>query len=658
MKDHRPSSSVGALVEVDGLSETFRALDLRGENRQARLIRCYRHVVSRDRSFAPMIKRVISEFAGHSHEKFIFFREFHSLERSLIISEPFDGVVLSELLQISNESWQVLDPGVALFLGIGVLDAIDKLHELRKFRAERRRRITPNHIAITSTGDVKLIIFPSITRAVTQRFSWLHDVDAWRRFRAPEDTGDQFHEQSEAIFAVGALIVELLTGERVFERRTQGATAKALAEADISWLRSSLTEISPDLYTTLQTAVAAEPSERFSSAKEFSTALRAVVVEQNLEVRPGEVVQRLSRSIAGALVDAPRSVHLTGEFLAVDDAVYTSRAAVASQAGVRHSDASVTGTAAAETEPTSELPGNVVGDRSQSLESTEQQRVAPSDDRVSEINRAQLHYRTDEYLVLSADPADGEATIELSSDAIRVGAGGRGAPSRPQNVDTRAQGRGDRTPPETPAAAPLTAIDGDEDVDSFPSISEEEIEYDASPESEGDDWVSLEEESIVEAEILAEEPMLADETAAPPGLPAGGVNTRSLVSQEVVAMTPDSPLAQAIVLRQSGECDAAMRLLEGEFFGDKPVVAMLEYAQCTLENGDSEEAEERLAQLVESGFLTDSDQQLARYYLALAYELSPQGILAIRIFRRLHETSGDRFPDLSARIERYERDQP
>lgn len=660
MTDHRLSSSVGALVEVDGLSETFRALDVRGATREPRLIRCYRHIVSRDRSFAPMIDRVIAEFAGHSHEKFIFFREFHSLERSLIISEQFDGVVLSELLQMSNASWQVLEPGVALYLGIGVLDAVANLSELRKFRAERRQRITPNHIAITSTGDVKIIVFPPVTRAVSQRFPWLHDVDAWRRFRAPEDAGNQFHEESEAIFAVGALVIELLTGERVFERRTRGATVKALAEADISWLRSSLTEVSPELYEILQKAVSAEPSDRFSNANEFASALRTVVEEKGLEASPGEVVQRLSRTIAGAVIDTPQSVQLTGDFLAVDDGVYSSRGASTFPADDAAADSSADDAMELDDNDIASFPGELIDDRVQSLESADQLRgvqiPSPPVDRISEINREQLHYRTDEYLVLSADLADGEATIELSSDAIRVAAS-RDAIASSRRRDRRSTDRSGEQKDLDMTPIPRALVDSEDEIDDVPV--DEEIEYGLSLDGDEDvdDWVSLDEESIAEAEILAEEPMATEDTIAPRGLPAPGVETRSLLAQEVVAKSPDSSLAQAIVLRQNGETDTAKLLLEAEFFGAQPVVAMLEYAQCMLEDGDAEVAEERLAQLVESGFLTDSDQELARYYLALAYEVSPQGILATRIFRKLRETSGDRFPDLQVRLERYERDQ-
>jgi hypothetical protein len=307
------------------------------------------------------------------------------------------------------------------------------------------------------------------------------------------------------------------------------------------------------------------------------------------------------------------------------------------------------------------------------------------EDPIARANAESLHYRTDSYQVLRGDE-DGDA-VELSSNFIRKADRAEVEPSeRPVTPND-----GEAVPPSDllkdavpreltianylrppqasqPGALPPTpdapATDLDEsDMAEAEVLDEHELEAEQPADGESDEWdagdtliTRLEDEGEFDSFPESDALPRSDEELAPPGKPSPVVDTRSTLAKELLAAAPDSPVAQATQLRTNGECDAAMPLLEFEFFGDNSVAARLEYAQCTLEKGDYEEAEDRFSQLVESEVLIPSDHDLARYYLALTYEMSPQSILATQIFRRLHESAGDRFPDLTVRIKRQERE--
>lgn len=131
--------------------------------------------------------------------------------------EWLDGLTLAQLNSTLRQRGQPLPASLAGFVIGQVLRALAYAHEI-DYRGTKQpmvhRDVSPQNVMLTVTGDVKLLDF-GIARFVADETSGLY-VKGKPRYMAPE----QFHGLSrEAIidlFAVGALLHELLDGGRVF----------------------------------------------------------------------------------------------------------------------------------------------------------------------------------------------------------------------------------------------------------------------------------------------------------------------------------------------------------------------------------------------------------------------------------------------------------
>lgn len=662
MKELRSDArgSVGALVEADGFCETFRALDTRGARRRPRLIRCYRHLASRERGFAESLSATIDEMRAIDDDRLLLFRECFHTERALIISDEFDGIVLSEYLRGSEDRRAPLSARVALRLVIDVLDALRCVSKLAPVLPGASLDLGPAQIAITASGEVKFVLYPSLAN-VAQKYPWLAAVDEWARYheRAADGERRDLTDEAHTIRALSLFVVELVAGCSP----VGSGAGKDAGEAEHGTWRDAIRRESPKLLALLERGLFGGPSTEVGELlADFSRDLRTLGSALGSPVTNAELAEAFTTSSSQASTAA---VTWTGSHLSVDGHIYTSNVATVED-GVWHdeeidAEEFLTVDAFPEEETVSssplgykgvEFPGQLQSDRVDEQEL----RVFQA---ASEETR-QLHYRTDEYVVLSADDGDEEA-IELSSEFIRTRRPPTPVESKSvrddepmfpseetdpvglyarekQRADNPSSGPGTRpNPPVTarPPASPPTRASAQRgrDVEVF----------------------TLEEGDIIEPDVVGES--LIDEpedTLAPWNLPSPEVDTRSSLVAGVILSDPDAPVAQAHVLRGNGECDAAMRVLESEFFGEHSLVAMFEYAQCLLENGQLEEAEERFSQLIDNRELNDRDRALARYYLALSYERGPHAMLGYRIFSRLKGSENGRFPDLDARIQRYE----
>lgn len=131
--------------------------------------------------------------------------------------EWLDGLTLAQLNTTLRERGEPLPAGLAGFIIGQVLRALAYAHEADHRGTKQpmvHRDVSPQNVMLTVTGDVKLLDF-GIARFVTDETSGLY-VKGKPRYMAPE----QFHGLSREpiidLFAVGALLHEMLDGGRVF----------------------------------------------------------------------------------------------------------------------------------------------------------------------------------------------------------------------------------------------------------------------------------------------------------------------------------------------------------------------------------------------------------------------------------------------------------
>src|SRR6185503_7644990 len=93
---------------------------------------------------------------------------------------------------------------------------------------------------------------------------------------SPEQVRGTTVDQRTDIFALGAMLFEMLTGRRAFSRETPAETMTAILREDVPELSSSGAPIPPSLDRIVRRCLEKNPSERMQAARDVAIALEAV----------------------------------------------------------------------------------------------------------------------------------------------------------------------------------------------------------------------------------------------------------------------------------------------------------------------------------------------------------------------------------------------
>ena len=95
-------------------------------------------------------------------------------------------------------------------------------------------------------------------------------------YMAPEQVRGEVADPRTDIFAFGAVIYEMLSGQRAFRRDTPAETMTAVLREEPAELSSSMHPLSPALERIVRRCLDKDPNQRFQSAKDLSFALSAL----------------------------------------------------------------------------------------------------------------------------------------------------------------------------------------------------------------------------------------------------------------------------------------------------------------------------------------------------------------------------------------------
>ena len=194
------------------------------------------------------------------------------LEDQLVMTtELVEGSTLEALLKADT-----IDTGKAVDYAAQALSALVYAHA----NGIVHRNLSPANMIVTEQGALKLMDFglakmyadPSLTQAGTMIGS-LH-------YTAPEQVkGLPTLDERTDIYAMGAILYELLTGRKLFEGKGQFEVIQAHVQEDPPAPSTVNPALSEGLSQVVMRALAKEPAERFQTAVQFRSALHAGLVE-------------------------------------------------------------------------------------------------------------------------------------------------------------------------------------------------------------------------------------------------------------------------------------------------------------------------------------------------------------------------------------------
>jgi serine/threonine protein kinase len=216
-----------------------------------------------------------------------------------IVMEFVDGASLKSVLD-RHERFALAD---AVRIMEDLLAGLQFSHE----RGVVHRDIKPANVILTSRGQAKIADF-GIARIESSSMTQAGAVLGTPAYMSPEQFMGQVVDARTDIYSSGALLYQLLTGERPFEGSMSAIMHKALNTDPPAPSQLSVTA-PPSFDAVVRRAMAKRPEDRYRSATAFADAIRAALSDQAEPASPDEATMlaapmqsRPNRSVAAAKV--------------------------------------------------------------------------------------------------------------------------------------------------------------------------------------------------------------------------------------------------------------------------------------------------------------------------------------------------------------------
>lgn len=212
-----------------------------------------------------------AEIGGRlEHPNIVRFTELSQpAQRSYVVTEYLSGQSLGTLV---GEGRRLLEPD-ALRIASQVCEAVDYLHG----RGIVHYDLKPDNVIVGDDGRIVLIDFGMAHRAVTGRFSFGATAPpfASANYVAPEQLQRHRGQRSVDIYAIGAMLYEMLTGRAPFEHDDPFVIASARQIGDPPAPRAVQPSISPQAEEIVLRALRRNPKQRYRTAGELKAELDA-----------------------------------------------------------------------------------------------------------------------------------------------------------------------------------------------------------------------------------------------------------------------------------------------------------------------------------------------------------------------------------------------
>jgi len=289
------SYRIEALIARGGMGEVYLATQSFPERKVA--LKLLPHDLASDQAFRERFIRESNAAASVEHPNIVPVYGAGDADGELYIAMRYvEGEDLRSLLDREGP----LSPERAVHICSQIADALEEAHEHDLVH----RDVKPGNI-LTSRGDrAYLTDFGLIRRSkletdLTKTGQFMGTVD----YVAPEQIkGDEVDGRAD-IYSLGCVLYECLTGEPPFRRDTEVATLYAHLEDPPPKPSVNRPELGDGLDRMIATAMAKQPSDRYSIAGEFARAARNALGSASREtlVRPG-ARRRILPAVGGLLL--------------------------------------------------------------------------------------------------------------------------------------------------------------------------------------------------------------------------------------------------------------------------------------------------------------------------------------------------------------------
>lgn len=273
---------VDAAIGAGGMGEVYRATDTRLDRNVA--IKILSRELAGDPALHARFEREAKVISSLSHSHICALYDVG--EAKLTDGAPVQYLVMEYLegetleARLANGALPI---DQVLRIGIEIADALDKAHR----RGIVHRDLKPGNVMLTKSG-AKLLDF-GLARTSGEYVDTTEDgATAMRpltregtlvgtyQYMSPEQLEGRPADARSDLFALGAILYEMLTGRRAFDGKSRAGIIAAILAGDITPISEIKPLVPPALDRVIRVCLAKDPDERWQTAHDIMLQLRWV----------------------------------------------------------------------------------------------------------------------------------------------------------------------------------------------------------------------------------------------------------------------------------------------------------------------------------------------------------------------------------------------
>jgi serine/threonine-protein kinase len=249
-----------------------------GFERPVAIKRIHPHL-AQEESFVTFFRNEAELSARLVHPNIVQVLDFGSVDGTYFLAmELVDGLTLRSFLRRAASGGIQIPPAVVAYIGREILAGLSYSHTAARSADGSRlkvvhRDLCPANVLLSKNGEVKITDF-GVARALRDADSThTRTVAGHAGYMAPEQALAQPIDERCDLFAVGAVLWELVCGKPLFLRGAEGPTLVAVLSADIAPPSSVHTGLDTAWDALILRALSRDVDSRFASASEMSAAI-------------------------------------------------------------------------------------------------------------------------------------------------------------------------------------------------------------------------------------------------------------------------------------------------------------------------------------------------------------------------------------------------